>query len=33
MKRKIYPKYGFRYKEGKMELEIDPEVAEHQESI
>ena len=26
---KIYPKYGFRYKKGKMELEIDPEVAGH----
>ena len=24
---KIYPKYGFKYKEGKMELEIDPEAA------
>lgn len=26
---KIYPKYGFKYKEGKMELEIDPEAAKH----
>ena len=30
---KIYPKYGFRYKEGKMELEIDPEVVGHIRSI